>query len=229
MVHNMKLTKPKMALIDLDGTLVDSAPDIADCMDEMLITLGLPARGEAKARQWIGNGAPRLVKRALVDDMDGEPDGALYEKAYAIFSDLYAKRLCVRSRLYPGVAEGLEALRDLGVKLACVTNKPAQFTEPLLEQLGVSPSFGLVLSGDSLPRKKPDPLPLRHAAEFFAVTPAQSLMVGDSENDVKAARAADFPVVCVDYGYNHGHDIRVAAPDAVIHSLAQLPALFQGG
>lgn len=222
----MKLTKPKMVLIDLDGTLVDSAPDIADCMDEMMVGLGMPVRGEEKARQWIGNGAPRLVKRALLDDMDGEPDPVLYEKAYGIFSELYAKRLCVRSRLYPGVLEGLEALRGLAIKLACVTNKPARFTEPLLEQLGIGPVFGLILSGDSLPRKKPDPLPLRHAAGFFSVTPAQSLMVGDSENDVKAARAAEFPVVCVDYGYNHGNDIRAAGPDAVIHSLAELPAVF---
>ena len=111
--------------------------------------------------------------------------------------------------------------------LSAIDEKVRYFPlEPLLEQLGIGPVFGLILSGDSLPRKKPDPLPLRHAAEFFSVTPAQSLMVGDSENDVKAARAAEFPVVCVDYGYNHGNDIRTAGPDAVIHSLAELSGVF---
>lgn len=216
-----------MALVDLDGTLMDTAPDIADCVDEVMGALGLPPRGEEKTRLWIGNGAQRLVKRALLDDMDGEPDAALYDRAYALFTRSYARRLCVRSRLYPGVREGLAGLKALGVKLGCVTNKPAEFTEPLLEQVGLARDFDLVLSGDSLPRKKPDPMPLQHAAARFGVAPGESLMVGDSENDVRAARAAGFQVVCVDYGYNHGRDIRESRPDGVIHSLAELPAWLE--
>lgn len=223
----VQMTRPHMALIDIDGTLVDSAPDIADCMDEVMERLGLPRRGEAKARLWIGNGAPILMRRALVDSMEGEADPALFARAYDMFSELYEQRLCVRSRVYPGVHEGLEALAAMDVALGCVTNKPARFTEPLLEQLGLTPLFPLILSGDSLPRKKPDPLPLRHAAEFFGVSASHALMVGDSENDVKAARAAGFSVICVDYGYNHGRDIRGAKPDAVVQSLADLPALFE--
>lgn len=223
----MSLSATRMALLDLDGTLMDTAPDIADCVDDAMRALGLPPRGEDKTRLWIGNGAPRLMKRALVDNMDGEPDEALYEKAYGIFTELYSQRLCIRSRLYPGVREGLAGLKAMGVRLGCVTNKPGNFTEPLLVQVGLAEEFELVLSGDSLPRKKPDPLPLQHAAEWFGVSTGESLMVGDSENDVKAARAAGFQVVCVDYGYNHGRDIRESQPDAVVRSLDELPALLE--
>lgn len=217
----------RMALLDLDGTLIDTAPDIADCVDDALRAVGVAPRGEDKTRLWIGNGVQRLIERALTDDIDGEPDRTLFEKAYAIFTDLYARRLCVRSTLYPGVREGLAGLKARGVRLGCVTNKLADFTDPLLARVGIAGDFELVLSGDSLPRKKPDPLPLLHAAEWFGVTQAESLMVGDSQNDVRAARAAGFPVVCVDYGYNHGQDIRDSGPDAVIHSLADLPALLE--
>lgn len=220
-------TKAKMILLDVDGTLVDTAPDIADCVDEMMRILEMPPRGEDKVRMWIGNGARRLVKRALIDNMEGEPDAGLYDKAYPIFADLYSKNVCVRSHLFPGVREGLDYLKNLGIKMGCVTNKPARFTEPLLEQLGIRPDFELILSGDTLPKKKPDPLPLQHAAEFFGVAPDESLMVGDSQNDVQAARQAGFQVVCVDYGYNHGRDIHEAAPDAVIHSLAELPSILE--
>jgi len=216
-----------MALLDLDGTLMDTAPDIADCVDDALRAVGMPPRGEGKTRLWIGNGVQRLIKRAMTDDMDAEPDEALFEKAYGIFSELYSQRLNVRSRLYPGVREGLAGLKALGVRLGCVTNKLTSFTEPLLAQVGIAGEFELILSGDSLPKKKPDPLPLQHAARWFGVTPDESLMVGDSENDVRAARAAGFQVVCVDYGYNHGNDIRESRPDAVIHSLADLPALLE--
>jgi phosphoglycolate phosphatase len=218
--------QPQMVLIDLDGTLIDSVPDLAYCVDALMAELDLPARGEAKVRQWVGNGIERLVKRALLDQLDGEPDQALLDKALPIYFALYKDNLSQRSRLYPGVQEGLQFLHDAGYKLGCITNKAAAFTEPLLKDLGIYDYFQLVVSGDTLPVKKPDPLPLLHAAQFFKVEPSQALMVGDSISDVKAARAAGFQVVCVSYGYNHGQDIRDAHPDAVIDSMAQLSGML---
>jgi phosphoglycolate phosphatase len=141
--------------------------------------------------------------------------------------DLYAANTSARSRLFPGVAEGLDYLQSLGMKLGCVTNKAGRFTEPLLADLGIRDYFGIVVSGDTLAQKKPDPAPLHHAADFFTVAPDRALMVGDSMHDVAAARAAGFAVICVTYGYNHGRDIREAEPDAVIDSLAELKNLFE--
>jgi len=204
----MSLLQPKMILIDLDGTLVDSVPDLAYCVDAMLARLGRPARGEAAVRTWVGNGVERLVRRALSGRLDGEPDEADYQRAYPIFLELYAENTCNRSALYPGVREGLEFLREAGYPLGCVTNKAARFTEPLLQQLGIRDFFSIVISGDSLPRQKPDPLPLIHAAGHFGVKPEESLMIGDSVSDVTAARAAGFRIICTSYGYNHGIDIR---------------------
>ena len=217
---------PRMILIDLDGTLVDSVPDLAFCVDEMMRRLGREPYGEDRVRDWVGNGVERLVRRALIGRLEGEPDEDEFQRAYPIFLELYAENTSKRSRLYPGVLEGLEWLSAQGYHLGCVTNKAARFTEPLLEDLGIARFFALRLAGDSLPRKKPDPLPLLHAAKHFGVTPADSLMVGDSVSDVKAARAAGFAIVCVSYGYNHGRDIREARPDAVIDSLAELPGLL---
>ncbi len=190
--------------------------------------LGLTPHGESKVRQWVGNGVERLVRRALVGQLDGEPDAAVFDKAYPIFIDLYKANTSVRSVLYPGVLEGLRYLKQAGYKLGCVTNKAAQFTEPLLKDLGIYDYFGIVVSGDSLPVKKPDPAPLLHVAKFYKVAPTDSLMVGDSISDVKAARAAGFQIVCMSYGYNHGVDVRTAHPDAVIDSMAELKNLLDG-
>ncbi len=221
------LKKPEMILIDVDGTLVDSVPDLAYCVDEMMKQLDLPVRGETAVRDWVGNGVERLVRRALIGKLDGEPDEALFERAYPIFLDLYAENTSKRSHLYPGVREGIDYLRSNGYRLGCVTNKAAQFTEPLLKELGVYDDFAIVISGDTLPKKKPDPLPLLHAAEYFGVAPEQAMMVGDSVSDVKAARAAGFQIVCMSYGYNHGIDIRNSNPDAVIDRLSQIRGLLE--
>jgi phosphoglycolate phosphatase len=215
-----------MILLDLDGTLVDSVPDLAFCVDELMRRLGRPAWGEDRVRDWVGNGVERLVKRALTGEMAAEPEDALFAQAIAIFNALYQDNNAVRSRLFPGVKDALVRLQSDGYKLGCVTNKAARFTDPLLRQLGIHAHFGIVVSGDTTPQKKPHPAPLLHAADFFKVGPAHSLMVGDSRHDVEAARAAGFAAVCVSYGYNHGEDIRTAGPDAVIDSLAELPDLF---
>jgi len=222
----MTIRNPEMILIDVDGTLIDSVPDIAFCVDGMMARLGLPGRGEAQVLLWVGNGAELLLKRALTGRMDGEPDQHLYERAEPIFFDLYAQNVSTRSRLYAGVEEGLGFLCDAGYRLGAVTNKPERFTLPLLSTMGLRDYFEIVVSGDSLPEKKPDPLPLLHAADAMGVAPAHALMLGDSRNDVEAARAAGFQIVCVSYGYNHGEDIRAARPDAVIDSLTELAVLL---
>lgn len=218
----MALKKPEMILIDVDGTLVDSVPDLAYCVDEMLKQLGLPERGEAAVRHWVGNGVERLVKRALLNKLDGEPDEQLFEKALPIFRELYAENTSKRSFLYEGVQEGLDYMKQSGYRLGCVTNKAGEFTLPILRDLGVEGYFEVIICGDDTPRKKPDPLPLLTAAERMSVKPENSLMLGDSQSDVKAARAAGFQIVCMSYGYNHGEDIRSFAPDAVIDSFTEL-------
>ncbi len=218
----MSIHKPEMILIDVDGTLVDSVPDLAYCVDEMMRAIGREPWGEARVRDWVGNGVERLVRRALIGRLDGEPDEAEFERAYPIFLDLYAENTSKRSRLYPGVREGLDYLKAQGYRLGCVTNKAAQFTIPLLKDLGVYEDFGIVVSGDTLPVKKPDPGPLLHAARHFGVAPERSLMIGDSVSDVKAARAAGFQIVCMSYGYNHGEDIRDYGPDQVVDSMVEL-------
>jgi len=211
-----------MILIDVDGTLVDSVPDLAFCVDEMMHRMGREPRGEIRVRDWVGNGVERLVRRALIGQLDGEPDAAEFDRAYPVFLELYAENTSKRSLLYPGVIEGLEYIRVAGYALGCVTNKAEQFTLPLLRDLGIYDYFSIVICGDTLAQKKPHPAPLLHAAEFFKVSPAQSLMVGDSISDVKAARAAGFQIACLPYGYNHGEDIRVAEPDVIIETLAHL-------
>jgi phosphoglycolate phosphatase len=220
------MKKPLLILIDLDGTLVDSVPDLAYSVDEMMRRLGREPWGEARVRDWVGNGVERLTRRALTGTLDGEPTDAEFQRGYPIFLELYAERNGKESRLYPGIREGLQYLKGAGYRLGCITNKAARFTEPLLQALGVYDSFEIVISGDTLPEKKPHPLPLLHAARHFGVEPAECLMVGDSISDVKAARAAGFQIACVSYGYNHGEDIRKAHPDAVIDSLVELQGLF---
>ncbi len=220
------IKKPKLVLIDLDGTLVDSVPDLAVAVDKTMIDLGLKVHGEDKVRNWVGNGVERLVKRMLTDDLHAEPDEDLFAKAYPIFFKHYTEANGKYSRLFPGVKLGLEQLRSAGFLLACVTNKAESFTLPLLAALGILEFFGTVVSGDTLQYKKPRPEPLLHAAKFFAVNPNESLMIGDSMHDVEAARNAGFAVVAVSYGYNHGVDIRAASPDAVVDSFSEIDPLF---
>ncbi|MCU7929966.1 MAG: phosphoglycolate phosphatase [Candidatus Thiodiazotropha sp. (ex. Lucinoma kazani)] len=221
------INKPEMILIDVDGTLVDSVPDLAYCVDEMMKQLGRAPHGETKVRDWVGNGVERLVRRALIGQLDGEPEEADFERAYPIFLDLYAVNTSQRSVLYPGIREGLDYLKQQGYRLGCVTNKAAQFTLPLLQDLGIHDDFEIIIAGDTLAKKKPDPMPLLHAADNMGVDPTAALMVGDSQSDVKAARAAGFQIVCMSYGYNHGEDIRQYNPDVVIDSLTEIRTILE--
>ncbi|MCP4488945.1 MAG: phosphoglycolate phosphatase [Gammaproteobacteria bacterium] len=217
---------PQLVLIDVDGTLVDSVPDLAYCIDQTMYQLGLPERGEEAVRCWVGNGVENLVKRALSNQMDGTRDDALFQRALPVFWDLYSTNICVRSLLYGGVIEGLEYLRSRSYKIGCVTNKARSFTLPLLEQLQVAQYFEVTICGDDTARKKPDPLPLLTAARRLNTKPEQSLLLGDSKSDVQAARAAGMQIICMSYGYNHGENINSYAPDAVIDSMVELKVLI---
>jgi len=219
---SVKKFSPKLIMIDVDGTLVDSVPDLAYCVDETMKAIGKKPWGEAQVRHWVGNGVPKLVERSLTGELEGTPDQAEYDQAYPIFLELYSRNTSVRSCLYDGVKEGLDYMKAQGYTLGCVTNKAEQFTLPILKDLGIFDYFGIVVSGDTLSKKKPDPLPLLHSAEFFGIDPQHSLMLGDSVSDVKASRAAGFEIICMSYGYNHGNDIRDTNPDLVIDSMAEL-------
>lgn len=222
----MSVNKPEMILIDVDGTLVDSVPDLAYCIDQTMKDLHRSVWGEDAVRNWVGNGVERLVKRALLGTLDGEPDATLFDRAIKIFLDYYADNVCERSQLYPGVREGLEFFKSGGFRLGCVTNKAEQFTLPLLKALDIESFFSIIVCGDTLAKKKPDPLPLLHAANFFKLKPTNCLMIGDSVSDVTAARAAGFQIICMSYGYNHGQDIRNFKPDRVIDSMTELRSIL---
>ena len=221
-------TKPKFSLpltvkavvIDLDGTLLDTAPDLADAAIAMAAELGLPPIDLAMVKTYIGNGVSRLVKRVLTRDMNAEPDAALFARALPAYEKHYGANVSRKSRVFPGVLEGLAAFKQAGFRLACVTNKAEKFTLPLLRDTQLLDYFELVLSGDTLPKKKPDPLPLLHACEHFGIQPAELLLIGDSLNDAQAARAAACPVFCVPYGYNRGRDVAELDIDAIVPSLA---------
>lgn len=215
---------PQLVLFDLDGTLVDSVPDLARAVDRMLLVLDRPAAGVERVRQWVGNGAPMLVQRALAGRLEvAEPAAsALFDQAYALFLHYYGEALAEQSLLYPGVIDCLEGMKARGIALGIATNKPMRFTMPVLEGLGIARFFEVVLGGDSLPTRKPDPAMLLSAIEQCATRPSRTLMVGDSSNDVKAARAAGCPVAAVPYGYNHGEPIEDSAPDLLVQRLDQL-------
>ncbi len=216
----------RLALFDLDGTLVDSAPDIADAVGLALRTVGRTPPGEALVRDYIGNGAARLIHRALTGALEKDAEPALFEAAYAAFLEAYAERLFERSSLYPGVSDTLDRLTADGWAMAVVTNKPARFTVPLLARAGLAPYFGAVVSGDSLAEKKPHPAPLRHAAAGCGIDIGRGVMIGDSLADVNAAHGAGIPAICVDYGYARGADFDACGVHAVISSLRELPPLL---
>ena len=217
----------KAIAFDLDGTLVETLPDLHESAIRMLAQIGRPPVSESTVRASVGDGVDRLVKRLLTGEPDGEPDAKSFEKAADNFRSHYAAVLTRASHPFPGVISTLGTLSSRGFKLACVTNKPARFTEPLLEGLALTGYLDLVLSGDSLPRKKPDPLPLIHVASVFGFHPAQLLMVGDSAVDTSAARAAGCPVFCVPYGYRGTLTVQELDCDAIVPTLPDLLDLIR--
>ena len=217
----------KAVMIDLDGTLLDTASDLAAAANMMLRELGRAELPLETIQSYIGKGIQKLVKRSLTGSLDDEPDAELFDKAMPIYERDYAKTLCVNTRPYPGVIEGLNVLREAGFRLACVTNKAEAFTLPLLRATGLFDYFDIVLSGDSLPKKKPDPMPLLHACTHFNILPHEMLLIGDSLNDAEAARAAGCHVFCVPYGYNEGRDVRELDCDAIVTSVYGATKLIQ--
>ena len=212
----------RLVSFDLDGTLVDSVPDLAAAVDAVLNELALSPAGEVKVRDWVGNGSRKLMERALGDALGVSLTDADVEQGHARFLYHYGRDLASRTRLYPGVREALDALRDAGLILALVTNKPFGFIQPILARFELERHFALCLGGDSLPQKKPDPAPLLHVAAHFDQPPAACLMVGDSRHDIAAGRAAGFRTLAVPYGYNHGEPVSESQPDDMVQSLAEL-------
>lgn len=213
----------ELVLFDLDGTLVHSAPELARAINLMLRELGLHERPTDQVAGWIGNGMLKLVKRGLTGERDGEPDAVLFERGLASFKSHYVANLAVQTRPFPGVVRTLEALRGRGFKIGCVTNKLEMFTRPLLEQLGLIRYFDVIVAGDTVSSRKPDPLPLHYACNRCRVDPARAVMIGDSATDINAARAAGMTVIAVTYGYNQGRDVRELNPDVVVDSAAEVP------
>ncbi|MGY6563637.1 phosphoglycolate phosphatase [Halomonas sp. KM-1] len=212
----------RLISFDLDGTLVDSVPDLAVAVDASLAECGLSTAGEARVRDWVGNGSLKLMERALTFARHASPDEVLLARAHEAFLAHYGRDPGSRTRLYPGVREAMDALRSDDRILTLVTNKPFAFIRPILAQFGLEAHFALCLGGDSLPQKKPDPAPLLHVAAQFGLPPSACLMVGDSRHDVAAGQAAGFRTLAVPYGYNHGEPVHDSRPDALVDSLAEL-------
>ena len=217
----------KAVTIDLDGTLLDTIPDLARAANMMLGELGRPALDEALIRTFVGKGIQNLVQRTLAGNLEGNVEPQLAGHGLGVFERCYAEVNGKHTTIYPGVREGLDRLRDDGIPLACVTNKSARYTLPLLEMVGLAQYFEQVVAGDTLKLKKPHPAPLIHSAEFFGIAPRDMLMIGDSLNDTQAARAAGCPVFCVTYGYNEGHDVRALDTDAVVETLDEAARLVR--
>lgn len=216
----------KLVMFDLDGTLLDTAPQIAEAANRMLVALGKPTLPQAQISTYIGEGVHNLIKRCLTGELHTEPDADTYAKAQPLYQDFYAAN-ATESQPFAQVKHALQQLQAQGYLLACVTNKPEKFTLPLLQQAGLADFFAMVISGDSLPKKKPDPLPLLHICQQLGVLPAEAVMVGDSETDIQAAQAAGCFVVTVPYGYNQGREIDSTTVDATIGDLSELAALLE--
>lgn len=216
----------KAVMIDLDGTMLDTVTDLAAAVNLMLAKLQRSLLPEALVRNFVGKGINNLVERSLVGAMEGEPDAALFERALPLYMDCYESVNGKQTLMYPGVVEGLDALKQGGFPLACVTNKSTRFTLPLLKKMRLADYFKIVVCGDTLPKKKPDPLPLTYACEQLGIVPRDMLMIGDSLNDTIAARAAGCPVFVVPYGYNEGHDVRTLDVDAIVETLFEATKLI---
>jgi phosphoglycolate phosphatase len=210
----------RAVLLDLDGTLLDTAPDIAAAANAMLAEQGLPPLPASTVREFIGSGIPKLVERCL--QASGFPLAcARLEPALRSFATHYDKLNGRSSAPFPGVVEALERLRGAGLRLACVTNKASAFTLPLLQKSGLAPLLDAVVTADRVGRRKPDPEPFRQACRALAASPDESVVIGDSANDAEGARAAGCAVLLVSYGYSEGRDVRTIDCDGVVATLGE--------
>jgi len=213
---------PALVMLDLDGTLVDSVPDIARAVDATLADFALPAAGRQRVRDWVGRGSRRLLADALTYARGEAPSESLLEQALARYLQHYLDDCSAATVLMPGATGLLATLRAQGVALACVTNKPQAITRRLLAALHIDDCFDACIGGDSGAGTKPDPGPLHAILAQLGIAPARALMIGDSRHDVDAARGAGVRVIAVAGGYNHGEDIAAAGPDRVVGALGEL-------
>ena len=216
----MNIFKYKAVFFDLDGTLLDSAKDLSFAIIVMAKQLKIVEPSLEQVKSWIGNGTLKLVERAL-NNAQMVPTNKELHNAFSIFSEAYRECVGEYSTLFEGVKPVLVKLLANNIKIACITNKPLEFTEFLLQQNMISQFFSVVCAGDNVEFKKPDPWPLIHASSRVGVEIENCLMVGDSQHDIKAARNAGCDVVAVSYGYNHGEDISLSKPDVVVDSFTE--------
>ena len=226
------LRRPRLeaAIVDLDGTMVDTLGDFEVALNHMLGELALPAITRDVIGTMVGKGSEHLIRSVLRCVREGrDADGALFDQAWGRYVHHYLAINGQHAPIYAGVVEGLAALRARGLRLACLTNKPIAFARPLLAAKGLDGYFEHLFGGEAFERKKPDPLPLLKTCEALGSAPARTLMVGDSSNDAQAARAAGCPVVLVSYGYNHGQPVHEVDADGFVDSLAELDGLLGSG
>jgi phosphoglycolate phosphatase len=215
---------------DLDGTLLDTVHELAAAVNALLGELGHPPLSTEAVGAMVGKGMANLVRRALAVATDVSPeavDEAEVKDALGRYQAHYASRLGSKTRLFPGMVPGLSRLRDMGIPLAVITNKATRFVRPHLVAAGIESYFEIVIGGDDLPTKKPDPGPLRHVAMLFGISPSRLLMVGDSGNDVDAARGAGCPVLVVPYGYREGKAVHALGADGIVESLDDVADLVR--
>jgi phosphoglycolate phosphatase len=217
----------RAAIIDLDGTMLDTIPDFHVALNGMRAELDLQPITQDQIALMVGKGSENLIRSVLALDLDGAGVEARFEAAMDAYQRHYLSINGNYSALYPDVIEGLAAMQAQGLRLACVTNKPISFTTPLLKLKGLDGFFEVVYGGDSLPRKKPDPLPLQTVCADFGLAPAQVVAIGDSSNDAQAARAAGCPVLTVPYGYNHGQAIHETDSDGIVTTLLEAASLIR--
>jgi len=215
----MNLKHIKAVAFDLDGTLIDSLPDLVAAANAMRQHLGLPPLENQRVREHVGDGIGVLVHRSITDERDTQAETSLWEQGFSFFVQYYRQHLTTLTEVFPGVTTGIGLLKALNLPLAIITNKPEGLTLPLLHELGLADDFALILGGDSLAEKKPSALPLQHTCQVLNVQPADLLMVGDSQNDVAAARAAGSPVAVLRYGYGEADQLQA---DVILNSIEQL-------
>ncbi|MFJ3059291.1 phosphoglycolate phosphatase [Herbaspirillum sp. NPDC087042] len=216
-----KLNNIKAAIIDLDGTMLDTAGDFQVAVNRMRDELGLTPLSQETIVNFVGKGTENLIRRVLAVDYAEDEAAGYFQQALDAYTEHYLAINGDYASLYPGVLEGLQAMRAKGLRLACVTNKPVSFTLPLLAKKGLSGFFEVVYGGDSFPKKKPDPMPLLQVCSDFKLEPAQVVAIGDSSNDAQAARAAGCRVLNVPYGYNHGESIHDVDSDGIVSTLVE--------
>jgi phosphoglycolate phosphatase len=220
------LNDVRAAIIDLDGTMLDTVPDFHTAINRMRLEFDLAAITQDRIKDMVGKGSENLIRSVLALDFDAARVELLFEQAMESYQHHYLDINGEQSVLYPDVIAGLDAMKASGLRLACVTNKPMAFAVPLLRQKGLDGYFEVVYGGDSLPRKKPDPLPLQQVCRDFELEPRQVVAIGDSSNDAQAARAAGCPVLTVPYGYNHGHPVHTIDSDGIVDTLLEAARLI---